>query len=83
MQTHWTLDDAQKRFDEVVNAACTGTPQVVTLEGTPSVVVLAAGDYQRLVAQENSSSFCRLLLAMPQDDSEISHGELQLREVAF
>ena len=83
MQTHWTLDDAQKRFDEVVNAACAGTPQVVTQKGSPSVVVLAVDDYQRLVEQENGHSFGNLLLAMPQDDGENAHGELQLREVGF
>ncbi len=30
MQAQWTLQDAKNKFSEVVNAACAGTPQVVT-----------------------------------------------------
>lgn len=92
MQAHWSLQDAKNKFSEVVNAACMGTPQIVTKRGTPAVVVLSSALYEQLLQERMPSppSFADLLLAMPQaeDDAFIDSvgdalDQLQLREVEF
>lgn len=90
MQAQWTLQDAKNKFSEVVNAACAGTPQVVTKRGQPAVVVLSTDSYNHLLKQwaKGTASFKDLLLAMPQNEDEdmemdSSRSELNLREVEF
>ena len=46
MHSQWTLQDAKNKFSAVVNAACAGTPQVVTRRGKPAAVVLSMHDYE-------------------------------------
>ncbi len=71
--TIWTSRDAKNRFSAVVNAALDGTPQLVTRRGQPTVVVLAAEEYDRLRNLEKTKvpTLAELLLAMPQDDQEL------------
>ena len=88
MQSQWTLQDAKNKFSEVVNAACTGTPQVVTKRGTPAVVILSADSYNHLLKQgaTGTASFKDLLLAVPQNENVelgMCHNEMELREVGF
>lgn len=88
MHAQWTLQDAKNKFSEVVNAACAGTPQVVTKRGQPAVVVLSTDSYNHLLKQgtKGSASFKDLLLAMPQSEEmemDSSRSELKLREVDF
>ena len=86
MQTRWTLQDAKNKFSEVVNAACSGTPQIVTKRGTPAVVILSADSYSRLLKHgpAGATSFKELLLAVPQGETpECPRSELTLREVEF
>ena len=88
MQAQWTLQDAKNKFSEVVNAACAGTPQVVTKRGQPAVVVLSTDSYNHLLKQgtKGTASFKDLLLAIPQDEDmemDSSRFELNLREVEF
>jgi prevent-host-death family protein len=67
----WSVQDAKKRFGEVVEAA-RRTPQTVTEHGKPAVVVVDVAEYERLRRLEGASapSFADVLLAMPQDDGE-------------
>ena len=89
MQSQWTLQDAKNKFSEVVNAACSGTPQFVSKRGQPAVVILSTEAYQCLLKQgENGPTpFTDLLLAIPQDgdepEFEEARSDLQLREVDF
>jgi len=46
--TRWQLQDAKNRLSEVVRKAQVEGPQVITLRGDDAVVVVAAGDYQKL-----------------------------------
>jgi prevent-host-death family protein len=46
----WKLEDAKSRFSEVVRRALTRGPQRVTRHGQDAVVVVAAAEYDRLVA---------------------------------
>ena len=59
--------DAKKQFGAVVDAAIAGRPQTVSRKGKPAVVVVAAGDYNRLLlaAKANRKSFVDHLLAFP------------------
>ncbi len=45
----WQLQEAKSRFSEVVDLTLTEGPQLVTRRGAEAVVILAAGDYRRLV----------------------------------
>ena len=72
----WTLQDAKNRFSAVVEAALAGTPQEVTRRGKPAVVVVAAAEYARLVAEARGSrgSFVAHLLACPTADDPAGAG---------
>ena len=48
----WKLQDAKARFSEVVRRARDQGPQRVTYRGTDAVVVVAAGDFKRLLPAE-------------------------------
>lgn len=88
---HWSLQDAKNKFSAVVDAACQGTPQLVTRRGTPAVVVISAEKYEEMLRQErlNAPDFARFLLSMPSGESsgEQESGSdtdgLRLREVEF
>jgi prevent-host-death family protein len=68
----WTLQDAKNRFSAVVEAALAGRPQEVTRRGRPAVVVVAAEEYQRLVAEaaEHRESFAEHLMRFPGSPQE-------------
>jgi len=80
--TTWSLQDAKNRFSAVVEAASHGKPQVVTKHGKPTVVVIAAAEYERLRHLERlkAPSFTDHLLAMPTDDGAFDRLEGTLRE---
>lgn len=63
----WTFQDDGNRFLAVVNAALTGTPQVVNRNGEPAVVVLSAETYHQMFARlaGTQESFADHLLAFP------------------
>lgn len=65
----WSVQEAKNRFSALVEAA-RHEPQTVTKHGKPAVVVVDAGEYQRLRQLERAlaPSFAETLLAMPQDD---------------
>jgi antitoxin Phd len=77
----WSIQDAKKRFSEVVEAA-RSAPQTITKHGRPAVVVMDAVEYDRLCRLEraSASSFADVLLAMPQDDGEFSRRNLRARD---
>ncbi len=79
----WTLQDAKNRFSAVVEAALAGQPQAVTRRGRKAVVVVAAEDYERLVAAaaERRGSFAAHLMAFP--GAEPPRAEVHPRDVAF
>lgn len=89
MQSQWTIQDAKNKFSEVVNAACSGTPQFVSKRGQPAVVVLSAEAYGNMLKMGESCapSFAGLLLQMPQEDEgleiEEARQDISLREVEF
>jgi prevent-host-death family protein len=66
----WSLEAAEKRFNEVVEAARSG-PQTISQNGTPAVVMLDVAEYERLQRLERAQapSFVDVLLTLPRDDS--------------
>ena len=73
----WSLQDAKNHFSAVVAAAEAGKPQWVTKRGRRSVVILSAGEYERLREQEERTkpSFIEHLLAAPKRPPEIPDDE--------
>lgn len=43
----WTVAEAKAKFSEVIDRARTQTPQVVTRNGQPAVVVVSAEEWER------------------------------------
>ena len=66
-KTTWRLQDAKAQFSAVVDAALAGEAQLVTRRGKRAVVVLDAGEYERLRQGERAQApgFIEHLLAMP------------------
>lgn len=87
MLSQWTLQDAKNKFSEVVNAACAGTPQIVTKRGKASVVVLAMSDYEKILERSKAAvpSFADFLLSMPTEEinEDAPRQDITLREVKF
>lgn len=65
----WQLQDAKNQFSKVVQKARTEGPQVVTLRGEQTAVVLSIEDYNALKADR--PNFVDDLLAGPAWDDEI------------
>jgi len=88
----WRLQDAKAQFSAVVEAALAGEAQLVTRRGKHAVVVLDAGEYERLRREERGRApgFIEHLLAMPRNASasrrkgvEPSRPHVKLRDVVF
>lgn len=77
----WDLQNAKRKFSELVDAALAGEPQQVTRRGQPVVVVLATEEYERLCRLERADapSLGELLLEIPQDDREFERMSLPAR----
>lgn len=59
--THiWQLQEAKYKFSEVVEAALTDGPQVITKRGAETAIVLSYADYRKLLlTQKKLSDFFR------------------------
>jgi antitoxin Phd len=49
----WALHDAKNRLSEVVDAALSGQPQVVTRWGVETAVIISHEEYARLAARQD------------------------------
>jgi prevent-host-death family protein len=78
----WSVQDAKNRFSEVVEAA-RRKPQTVTKHGKPTVVVVAADEYERLrkLQQLKAPSFAEMLLAMPRGDIDFERLSATPRDI--
>lgn len=52
----WQLQEAKNRLSRVVEEARRGTPQTITLRGTPTAVVVSFETYQELTRPRSSLS---------------------------
>lgn len=51
-ETNWQLQEAKARLSELVKTAQRAGPQQITVRGKPVAVVLARGDYDKLIADK-------------------------------
>ena len=54
VQSSWQLQDAKSRFSKVVTLAEKGEPQLVTRNGVPTVYIVEASAYDRLIQKSRS-----------------------------
>ena len=66
----WQLQDAKNQFSKLVQCARVEGPQIVTLRGQRTVVVLSARDYDALTA--NRPNIVDSLLSGPPWDDELA-----------
>ena len=73
----WSIRDAKNRLSELVEAA-SREPQAITNRGRPAVVVLAQGEFDRLVRR--SEPLTHFFARSGLDGVEIERIEAQPRE---
>ncbi len=59
----WQLQEAKQKFSQVVQRAIDEGPQVVTRHGRDVVVIVSAGEFQRLT--KSKPDFKEFLLSSP------------------
>lgn len=77
----WQVQEAKQRFSEVLRAAESGEPQIVTKHGEEIAVVIDIAEYRRLRGE--STTFMDFLRAEPyiDDDIEIDRSRELPRDV--
>jgi len=65
----WQLQDARRRFSEVVDLALADGPQRVTRHGRSAVVILSEEEWRRL--HESRPSFGTLLASFPAEADDL------------
>jgi prevent-host-death family protein len=56
MNRNWQLQEAKTHLGEVIDAALTEGPQVITRQGVETAVVLSYSDYRQLVLKDKRLS---------------------------
>ncbi|GAB4190773.1 MAG: hypothetical protein OHK0022_03860 [Roseiflexaceae bacterium] len=59
MMRVWQLQDAAGKVSEIVEAALSDGPQLVTRDGGDTVIVLSYAEYQQLLNQQTLSAHFR------------------------
>lgn len=73
----WQLQEARQKFSELVDRTVAEGPQEVTRRGERAVVMLSAGEYDRLTGR--TRSFKDVLLGPPYIDESLEiHRETSL-----
>ena len=65
----WKLQDAKNRFSEVVQKALKAGPQIVTLRGRETAVILSVEEYRRLARPQ--TGLVEFLRSSPLADIEL------------
>jgi antitoxin Phd len=76
----WQVQQAKSRFSEVLEAAETGGPQIITKHGTETAVVLSIEEYRTLRNPTTQLSFVDYLLSGPKltdEEHEAIFGSLR------
>ena len=63
----WALQDAKARFSEVVRLAKLDGPQRVTVHGRDEVVIVAAGDFDKLTGSRTGQDLIDAFRSAPFD----------------
>jgi prevent-host-death family protein len=70
--TTWQVQEAKQRFSEVLRAAETGEPQIVTKHGEEVAVLIDIAEYRRL--RGATLGFMDYLMAAPLLDEDLDVG---------
>jgi prevent-host-death family protein len=70
----WQLQEAKARLSTVILRAQAHEPQVITQHGQPSVIMLAAADYEAIVGHPKQRRLVETLLNAPR---MFTHEELE------
>lgn len=65
---NWNLRDARSNLSKLIEQSREKGPQIITVRGKPSAVVLAVEDYERLICAK--PSLAEYLLSGPEWDDE-------------
>ena len=66
---HWQVQEAKQRFSELLRAAETGEPQIVTKHGEEIAVVLDIAEFRRLRGQ--ALNIMEYLRVDPLDEADL------------
>jgi prevent-host-death family protein len=66
---HWQVQEAKQRFSEVLRAAESGEPQIVTKHGEEVAVVIDIAEYRRLRGED--VSFMEYLRVDPSGEDDL------------
>ena len=81
----WALQDAKNKLSEVVNAAASGEPQIVTRRGVETAVIISHDDFERLsgvnVAAHSSLAECLLAMPTSEGDGTLARMEISPRDL--
>jgi prevent-host-death family protein len=80
----WKLEDAKARLSEVVRLAATSGPQLVTVRGKEAAVILAPGEYKRLLPKPKGHlPLVRFLQGLGLDKVDVTREKDTGREIAL
>jgi prevent-host-death family protein len=81
----WLLQDAKARFSELVRRVRTDGPQLVTVHGRETVVVVSAEEFRRLKRNPTGKALVEVMQASPLRDVDIEprRGPLPVRDVTL
>ena len=85
MAASWKLEDAKARFSELVRRVRTDGPQLVTVHGRETVVVVSAEEFRRLKGNPTGKALVEVMRASPLRDVDIEprRGPLPVRDVSL
>ncbi len=70
--SRWRVQDAKARFSELVRLAHTHGPQLVTLRGRDTVVVVDADEFERMKGARTGQMLIDALQASPHREIEVA-----------
>lgn len=73
----WKLEEAKAKLGKVVRLAAAGQPQEVTVDGRSAVVVISAGEFDRLRASRAAPTLHELLSRSPLNRLELGRESIQ------
>ncbi|HEX5201359.1 type II toxin-antitoxin system Phd/YefM family antitoxin [Paractinoplanes rhizophilus] len=67
----WQVQEAKQRFSELLRAAATGEPQIVTRHGEEIAVVMTMTEYRRLRDEDQQPTLVEYLLKRPAEGAAL------------